>query len=103
MARTALVIQFAWDPRKAQSNQSKHEVGFEAAATVFEDARSVTIHDGQHSGAEDRWLTLGCDRSGKLLVVVHTWQEKAAVGAHVRIISARPATRRERQQYENSL
>ena len=103
MARIPFDIQFEWDPRKARLNQSKHDVGFEAASTVFSDPHAISLHDGPHSTAEDRWLTMGSDRSGKLLVVVHTWHENPPSGAHVRIISARPATRHERQQYENFL
>lgn len=101
MTRVAFDIQFEWDPRKARSNQAKHDVGFEAAATVFADRHALTIHDAAHSGEQDRWLTMGCDRSGKLLVIVHTWRESATTGAQVRIVSARHATRREREQYEN--
>jgi uncharacterized DUF497 family protein len=100
MPRSAFDVQFEWDPRKAQTNRVKHDVSFELAATVFGDRHQVTIHDGRHD-AEDRWITLGQDRNGKLLVVIHTWDERPGEGARVRIISARPATIRERKQYEN--
>ena len=52
--------------------------------------------------SEDRWITLGRDSGGKLLVVIHTWRESEPNTALVRVISARPATRREREQYEKS-
>lgn len=103
MARTPFDIQFEWDPRKARTNHAKHDVGFESAATVFDDRQAVTIHDEQHSASEDRWITLGRDGGGKLLIVIHTWRESEPNTALVRIISARPATRREREQYEKSL
>jgi uncharacterized DUF497 family protein len=49
---------------------------------------------------EERWFTLGCDAGGKLLAVAHTYRETEPGRAQVRIISARKATRRERQSYE---
>jgi uncharacterized DUF497 family protein len=57
---------------------------------------------GTEGGIEDRWFTLGTSSDGKLLAVAHTFQEPSdSATATVRIISARPATRREREQYEN--
>ena len=44
---------------------------------------------------EERWITLGKDAVGRLLVVVYTWR-----GENARLISARPATSREKRQYE---
>jgi uncharacterized DUF497 family protein len=67
MTRVAFDIQFEWDPRKARSNQAKHDVGFEAAATVFGDRHALTIYDTPHSGEQDRWLTIGRDRNGSYL------------------------------------
>jgi hypothetical protein len=53
-----------------------------------------------HSEAEERWVTLGQAENGKLLVVVHTFEEAAGDSAKIRIISARAATKRERRDYE---
>jgi uncharacterized DUF497 family protein len=92
------VLTFEWDANKAQSNLAKHKVGFEAAATVFGDPRSVTIPDPAHSQSENRFIILGCSHDEKLLVVVHTER-----GDNIRIISARPASRRERKQYEEAI
>ena len=88
-------LNFEWDEAKAKSNVRKHGVGFEEAATVFADPLSLTISDPAHSQAEDRFIILGESFSGKLLVVVHTER-----GDNLRIISARRATRRERENYE---
>jgi uncharacterized DUF497 family protein len=49
---------FEWDPEKAMTNRRKHGVTFEEAASVFLDPRMLTVFDDEHSGAEDRWLTL---------------------------------------------
>jgi uncharacterized protein len=87
---------FEWDPRKAVENRRKHRVAFEEAATAFADPLSVTISDPDHAPAgEVRYILVGRSDRGRLLVVSH-----AERGATIRLISARPATRRERGQYE---
>jgi uncharacterized protein len=87
---------FEWDPRKATDNRRKHGVSFGEAVTAFADALSVTVPDPDHSAAaEARYILVGRSAEGRLLVVSH-----AERGTAIRIISARPATRRERAQYE---
>ena len=86
---------FEWDGTKAAENLAKHGVAFDEARTVFGDTLSVTVADPDHSEVEGRFLTVGRSASGKTLVVVHTDR-----GQNVRVISARRATRRERQAYE---
>jgi len=88
-------LTFEWDSRKARSNLVKHGVGFAEGSTVFGDSASLTIPDPEHSLAENRYITMGKAFNGKLLVVVHTDR-----GDNIRIISARRASRRERQRYE---
>lgn len=88
-------IQFEWNPDKAEKNVQKHQVSFNEAATVFGDPLSMTFHDPDHSIEEDRYITVGLSRLGKLLIVAHTDR-----GERIRIISARKATRRERKFYE---
>ena len=89
------IVQFAWDPAKAVANLEKHEVSFHEAATVLEDPLSNTFPDPLHSAREPRFLTVGLSRNARLLVVVHTEE-----GDTIRIISARRATPREREFYE---
>lgn len=96
-----VVYDFEWDGAKALSNVDKHGVNFDQAATVFLDRLALTVFDTAHSQDEERWLTVGLDTSGKLLVVSHTYHATGPANARVRVISARPATRRERQFYEN--
>jgi len=88
-------LEFEWDDDKAKSNRKKHGVSFEEASTVFGDPLSRTIHDPVHSGEEDRFVTLGESERGRLLVVVFTDRDD-----RIRIISARVATKRERNDYE---
>jgi uncharacterized protein len=65
------VYRFAWDPEKAAGNRRKHGVTFELAATAFRDPLALSRYDDEHSEAEERWLTLGLDENGALLVVSH--------------------------------
>jgi uncharacterized DUF497 family protein len=87
-------VSYEWDPAKAQANFAKHGVRFADAVTVLEDDLALTMCD-PFSEEEERWITLGRDAVGRLLVVVYTWR-----GETVRLISARPATPRETTQYE---
>jgi uncharacterized DUF497 family protein len=88
-----LIIE--WDEEKARQNARKHRVSFEEAATVFSDPLSLTIDDPLHSSKELRFVTVGQSSRGRLLVVAHTER-----GDTIRIISARRATRSERNSYE---
>ena len=92
---------FEWDPQKAAANLRKHGVSFERAATVFRDAEALSLYDRAHSKDEDRWITLGMDARGQLLVVSHTWREMEQSAARCRIISVRKATKTEAREYRN--
>lgn len=83
-----------WDAAKERSNMKKHGISFTEAVTALEDEHAITIEDDYP--AETRFVTLGKDESGKLLVVVFTYR-----GERVRIISARKATSGERALYES--
>jgi uncharacterized protein len=92
-----MALRFEWDANKAKANLAKHGISFEEASTAFRDPRSLTVPDPVHSAVENRFVIVGASHSGKLLVVVHTER-----GDNIRIISARLASRRERQTYEQS-
>ena len=89
------MLNFEWDPKKAQSNLDKHGVAFEEAATVFGDPLSLTIGDPDHSEGEERFILLGQAITNRLIVVVHIEQHD-----RIRIISARMATKQENRTYE---
>ena len=95
--------RFEWDPGKALRNARAHGVSFERASTVFLDPRALSVFDAEHSENEERWVTLGLDRAGVLLVVCHAFRAKKEsardTSAKVRLISARRADRRETAQY----
>ncbi len=84
-----------WDARKAAVNLRKHGVNFREASTALRDPLATTFPDYDRSANEDRFLTLGTSVNGRLLVVSHTEESDT-----IRIISARRATRHEREFYE---
>lgn len=96
-------IRFEWDEAKNLSNRQKHGVSFEEASHVFRDPLYVSVQDRIENG-ELRWQTLGFVEGLLLLTVAHTVREERDNGTLIeviRIISARPATRKERRRYED--
>jgi len=91
-------IEFEWDPAKAEEDSRKHGVTFEEAATVFADMLARIFDHPEHSADESREIIAGYSERQRLLLVSFT--ERAP---KVRIISARPATRRERQRHEENI
>jgi len=87
-------VDYEWDARKARLNLAKHGIDFADAVGAFVDEFALTAED-VGTTAEKRFVTLGMDHLGRLVVVIYTWR-----GTRLRIISARKATRRERRQYE---
>ena len=84
---------YQWDANKARSNLRKHGIDFADAIGVFEDEWAYTLEEQEVAG-ESRSMTLGMDFLGRI-VVVSTYR-----GDDIRLISARPATPRERTHYE---
>ncbi len=91
---------FEWDPIKARENLRKHKISFDRAAEVFLDPLAISIIDEEHSEHEERWVSLGKDRRGSVLILVHTFLEVSPGECRIRIISARKASKRETRQYE---
>jgi uncharacterized DUF497 family protein len=86
-----LVDEFEFDPAKAKANLRKHGVAFSDAEQALRDPNALTIEDAEGEGeGEQRFITLGMDALGRILVVIH-----AQRGERVRIISARKASRGE--------
>lgn len=90
---TLEAVSFEWDPKKRRDNLVKHKVDFADAVAVLEDPLALT-RDDPHP-REERFVTLGMDSLGRILVV--SWTPR---GGRFRLISARKATQSERTQYE---
>jgi uncharacterized DUF497 family protein len=88
-------MEYEWDPAKAKANFRKHRISFADAALALEDTRALTVADPDASG-EQRFVSLGSDPTGRLLVTVFTPR-----GRRTRIISSRKAGRNERRAYES--
>jgi uncharacterized protein len=89
---------FDWDETKAKSNLAKHGVSFDEAISVFDDPLFLTFSDPTHSIQEQRFIIMGESARGRLLVVSYTDRQNTT-----RLISVRPATRKERKAYESEL
>ena len=86
-------VDIEFDPVKARANLNKHKVSFSHAEQALRDPMALTVEDPDSEG-EQRFVTLGMDALGRVLVVVHTPRASAT-----RLISARKASRGESEQY----
>ncbi len=92
-------MRIEWDEAKNQANQRKHDgIDFALATEVFDDPLHRSIQD-RVTGGEERWQTVGMVRGLLLLLVAHTYRDEGGDEV-IRIVSARRATKRERQAYE---
>ncbi len=90
-------MAIVWDVKKTLANPGKHDgVTFERAASVFFDPFFRLLAAGRKD--EERDAIIGFDTSGRLLLVVHVEMD----GHCIRIVSARRATKEERQSHEHS-
>ena len=87
---------FEWDHKKECENRKKHGVSFEEAITIFYDDDALEFHDPDHSESEDRFFMVGLSFRTRVLLVSHCIRE---LGALIRIISARKATKKEAEKY----
>jgi hypothetical protein len=92
------MLRFEWDPAKARSNQRKHHVSFDDAMLVSEDPYALFEQDRTGPAEELRWQAVGLAGGILVLLVAHTVRE-AGSDEVIRIISARRATRKERNRY----
>lgn len=88
-------MEITFDPNKAATNYRKHGVRFSDAEAVLFDPMALTLEDRDAEG-EQRFITIGVDATGRILVVIFSYR-----GEDVRLISARPATAKEREYYED--
>ena len=91
-------MRFEWDPKKAATNLKKHRVSFDEATTVFNDPLAFIFDDEEHSADEHREIILGHSILNRLVLVCFTERVENVV----RIFSARLATKKEREDYEEN-
>jgi uncharacterized protein len=90
-------MEIEWDPNKAAINRKNHGVRFSDAEAVLFDLNALSMEDEAAEG-EQRFIAIGLDHLLRVLFVVYTYR-----GENIRLISARPATRHERRQYESGI
>ena len=90
-------MKTTWDPNKAQANFRKHGVRFSDAEAVLLDPQAIS-RDDPTSDDERRFVSVGLDVVGRIVVVVYSYR-----GEDIRLISARLATPNERRQYEKGI
>jgi uncharacterized DUF497 family protein len=88
--------EYEWDREKSEVNYGKHGIKFSRVIEVFEDVRLYVEPDT--FPFEERFIGVGKDGAGVLLVVVFTWRAE-----RIRIISAWKANKQQRDAYEGEL
>ena len=89
------VTGFQWDAGNVKKSLTKHRASVQEAEEIFADPNVQVLDDPGHSEAEMRWKAFGTTSAARLLVVSFTVR-----GSLVRVISARPMSRKERRIYE---
>ena len=93
-------MNFCWDENKAASNFEKHSISFEEAMLVFADLFLLMSQDRIENG-EMRWQSIGEIEGIAVILVAHTWHDDDGE-EYIRIISARPADKKEKRRYEQN-
>lgn len=86
-------VEIEFDPIKAKANLHKHKVSIAHAEQALRDPMALTMEDPDSEG-EQRFITLGMDALGRVLLMIHTPR-----GDRTRLISARKASKGELEQY----
>jgi uncharacterized protein len=84
---TLALVNYEWDPQKAAANFKKHKVDFADAVGVFQDPLALTVSDDRHE--EARFVTMGTDFLGRLLVVAYTRRAESLRIQRVSAVSMR--------------
>ena len=90
-----------WDKAKNEENIKKHGISFKDAEDVFDDPFHISIMDKRFDYFEERWITIGSTKDRKIIVIGHLYYLKENGEEVMRIIMARKAIKKEREQYES--
>ena len=90
-------METKFDPKKNAINLRRHQVSLAEGDGVLNDLLALTIEDDAAEG-EQRFISIGMNTFGRLMVVVYTHR-----GEDIRLISVRPAEPKERRAYEEGV
>ena len=92
-------MKFEWSEDKNRTNIKKHHISFEEAKEIFSDPMHIAKLDRRFDYCEERWITIGATTKDKIVVVANMFFDEEGEEV-IRIISARKATQKERNFYE---
>lgn len=93
-------MNFEWDETKNEINKKKHGISFEQVKSVFEDDLAILFDDPDHSFDEERFLIIGMSNEQGICIVSHCYR---GTDEKIRIISARKATKTEKEYYTKGI
>ena len=93
-------MRLEWSESKNEANIKKHGIAFTEAKKIFDDPFQINVLDKRFSYGEERWITMGATRKGKLIVAGHLYDILPDGEEIIRIITARAATKKEKERYE---
>lgn len=88
---------FEWDTGNCEKNWKRHQVTQSECEQVFANLPLLLSATARASEAEPRYFALGRTDAARELAIVFTVR-----GKRVRVISARPMSRRERKEYAHA-
>jgi len=94
-------MRFEWDEYKNKENIKRHGFSFEEAKDVFDDPFHISILDKRFDYFEERWITIGAAKERKIIVIGHLYYITEDGNEIIRIVTARKATKKEREEYED--
>lgn len=94
-------MTFEWDKKKASSNVKAHGITFDEASEIFDDPLHISVLDMRFNYFEERWISMGRTSKNRLVVIGHLYCIEEGGKESIRIITARKATIKEREHYEN--
>ena len=94
-------MHFEWDEAKDRGNIKSHGISFEDAKDVFDDPFHISILDKRFDYFDERWITIGCTKDRRIIVIGHLYYLRENGEEVIRIITARKAVKKERDQYES--
>jgi len=93
-------MKIEWDEKKNKANIKNHGISFKEASEIFDDPLIMSSLDRRFDYHDERWISFGTSKNGKVIAVGHLYWLSHDGEEHIRIITARKATKKEREGYE---